>query len=170
MIVHSVILAPIRRRRNHTDLPHHPRSHQRVTAHLHRPEENPTMLLALTLISILHAAPADSLNGTWQIKGDVVGNPLNETCEIHQSGTALTGSCQIQDRAPFPLEGELKDGKITFKHGGEYEGTALTMVYTGTLAANEMKGTIDVQPFNASGTFTATPAPAAAAPAPAKKP
>ena len=131
------------------------------------------MLLALTLISILHAAPADSLNGTWQIKGDVAGNPLNETCTIHQSGTALTGTCQIQDRAPYPLEGELKDGKITFKHGGEYEGTALTMVYAGTLAANEMKGTIEVQPFSASGSFTATPAPAApaaAAPAPAKKP
>lgn len=131
------------------------------------------MLLALTLISVLNAAPADSVNGTWQLKGDVVGNPLNEICTIHQSGTALTGSCQIQDRAPYPLEGEFKDGKITFKHGGDYEGTALTMVYTGTVAANEIKGTVEVQPFSASGSFTATPAPAtpaAAAPAPAKKP
>jgi len=131
------------------------------------------MLLALTLISLLHAAPADSVNGTWQIKGDVVGNPLNEICTIHQAGTALTGTCQIQDRAPFPLEGELKDGKITFKHGGDYEGTALTMIYTGTVAANQITGTIEVQPFSASGSFTATPAPASAAPAaaaPAKKP
>lgn len=133
------------------------------------------MLLALTLVSLLNAAPADSLNGTWQLKGDVAGNPLNEICTIHQAGTALTGTCQIQDRAPFPLEGEVKDGKITFKHGGDYEGTALTMIYTGTLAANQITGTIDVQPFSVSGSFTGTPAPAAptaapaAAPAPARK-
>jgi hypothetical protein len=139
------------------------------------------MLLTIALLSALSTAPADSVNGTWKLTGDVVGNPLNEICTIKQSGTALTGTCTMQDRAPQPIEGEVKDGKVTFKHGGDYEGTALTMVYTGTLAANEIKGTIEVAPFNASGTFTATPttaaaataAPAAAAPAapaPAKKP
>jgi hypothetical protein len=67
------------------------------------------------------------------------------------------------------VTGEVKEGKVTFSHGGEYEGQALTITYSGTLASPAaLKGTIDVQPFAASGTFSAAPAaatPAATAPA-----
>jgi hypothetical protein len=127
------------------------------------------MLLTLTLVSLLHAAPtADTLAGAWQIKGDVAGNPLNEVCTIKQTGTALSGTCTRETDAPQPLTGEVKDGKVTFKHGGDYQGQELTITYTGTLASpKELKGTVDVQPFGVSGDFTATPAPATPA-APAK--
>ena len=59
----------------------------------------------------------------------------------------------------------MKDGKVTFKHGGDYQGTALTIVYSGSLAAPaQLKGTVEVQPFGVSGTFTAAPAPAPSKP------
>ena len=130
------------------------------------------MLPFLTLLAALHAPPAapsrgaaDSVAGAWQITGDVMGNPLKELCTLKQTGTALTGKCtRTDDNSTLDVTGEVKDGKVTFKHGGDYQGAALTMVYTGTLpapgaASREIKGTVEVQPFGATGTFTAAPAP-----------
>ena len=129
------------------------------------------MLPILALALSLHAAPAsDSLVGPWQIKGDVMGNPVNELCTFAQADSVLSGNCKSEDGEASILAGEIKGGKITFWHGGDWEGQALTVVYTVTLSSPaELKGTIDVRPMNVSGTFTATPAPApATTPAPAK--
>ena len=125
------------------------------------------MLLALALVSALHAAPvaADSAAGTWKITGDIMGNPLNETCTLKQAGSALSGRCvRADDGSGTDVTGEVKEGKVTFKHGGDYPGQELTITYTGTFASpKELKGTVEVLPFNVSGTFTAAPAPAPAA-------
>ena len=118
------------------------------------------MLLALALAAAVHAAPADSVPGTWKITGDVVGNPLNETCTLKQAGTLVTGSCTGETGGPYEVTGDVKDGKVTFKHAGDYQGTALIITYAGTLAAGQLKGSVDVQPFGVTGTFTAAPAPA----------
>ena len=129
------------------------------------------MLLSVLLVSALAAAPisaptADSVTGTWRITGDVQGNAVNELCTLKQAGAAITGSCTAESGQAYPVTGEVKDGKVTFRHGGEYQGQALTLTYSGMLATKPLKGTIDVQPFGVSGDFTATPA--AAAPAPTK--
>lgn len=127
------------------------------------------MLPILALLLSLHAAPAsDSLVGPWQIKGDVMGNPVNELCTFTQADSVLSGNCKSEDGEASLLAGQVKDGKVTFWHGGDWDGQALTVVYTVTQSSpTELKGTIDVRPMNVSGTFTATPAPAAP-PAPAK--
>jgi hypothetical protein len=119
------------------------------------------MLPILTLLAALHAAPAaDSVAGAWQITGDIMGNPLKEVCTLKQAGATLSGSCTNEQGGPYEVTGEVKDGKITFKHGGDYQGTALTFVYSATLASpKELTGTVEVQPFGAGGTFTAAPAP-----------
>ncbi len=124
------------------------------------------MLLTALLASALAAAPAaDSITGTWKITGDVMGNPLNSVCALKQAAAKITGTCTNTDAAdakPVDVTGEVKDGKVTFSHGGDYQGQALTITYAGALAsAKELKGTIDVQPFGVTGTFTAAPAPAA---------
>ena len=117
------------------------------------------MLLQLALLSALQLAPADSISGTWQVKGDVVGNAIDHPCTFQQSGTALTGSCGSGETA-LPLEGEVKDGKVTFRYASQYDGQAITVVFSGTLvSATELKGTINVQPFDVGGEFTAAPAP-----------
>jgi hypothetical protein len=123
------------------------------------------MLLALALAAAVHAAPAvDSLPGTWKLTGDVAGNPLVETCTIKQAGTVVSGSCTNEQGGPYEVTGDVKDGKVTFKHGGDYQGTALTIIYSATLGTPELKGTVEVQPFGVTGTFTAAPAPAPAKP------
>jgi hypothetical protein len=127
------------------------------------------MLPILALLLSLHTVdpPAtDSLAGRWQIKGDVMGNPVNETCTFTQADSVLTGSCAGEDGEAALLAGAIKGGKVTFWHGGDWEGQALTIVYSGAMASKtELKGTIEVRPMNAAGTFTMTPAPAAGAPA-----
>ena len=124
------------------------------------------MLLAFALVSAL-AAPADSISGTWQIKGEVAGNPLNTTCTLVVAEAKVSGNCKNAEGKVDPIFGEVKEGKVVFEHGGDYQGQELKIIYTGTLAsAKEMKGTIEVKPFDVSGEFTAVPAaPPAAAPA-----
>ena len=128
------------------------------------------MLLTLALLSALHAAPAaDSLTGSWKVTGDVQGNPIDEVCTITQTGATLAGSCIGNAGEKLDLTGEVKDGKVTFTHGGTYDGQALTITFTSTAStAKELKGSVFVLPFNVTGTFSAAPASAAPAPTPAK--
>ncbi|MBW3630893.1 MAG: hypothetical protein KY464_16580 [Gemmatimonadetes bacterium] len=116
------------------------------------------MLLALTLSTLLHAAPAaDSIAGSWRIMGSVEGNPVVEVCTIKQTGAALTGSCKSEGAAALAITGEVKDGAFTFRHAGEYEGQALTVAFSAPIpTATTFSGTIHVQPFDVGGQFTAT--------------
>lgn len=119
------------------------------------------MMLTLALLTALHSAPAtDSLPGRWQITGDIVGNPVKAICVIAQEGTSLSGNCSDASNEPHPLTGEAKDGKITFQYIVDYQGQPLTIVYSATFASPSLlKGTIEVKPMGATGTFTAAPAP-----------
>jgi len=117
------------------------------------------MLLTFALVAAL-AAPADSVSGTWVLKGEVAGNPLNTTCTLVVAEAKISGACKSAEGKDSPITGEVKEGKVIFEHGGDYNGQELKIIYTGTLpSAKEMKGTIEVQPFSVSGEFTATPAP-----------
>ena len=118
------------------------------------------MLLSLIAATLLHLAPAADVTGTWQIRGDIMGSPLNTVCTLKQADTAITGTCSVEGQGAADVKGEVKDGKVTFQHGGDYEGQALTVVYSGTLVSpTELKGTITINPFDVGGEFTATPAP-----------
>lgn len=123
------------------------------------------MLLTIALVSALTTAPGDSLTGAWKFTSDVSGTAWEQTCTFKQAGTVLSGSCVGEGEAAivYPLTGELKEGKLTFEHAGNYQGTPITIIFTGASEKpKELKGTILVKPFDASGTFTAAPAPAPA--------
>ena len=117
------------------------------------------MLHTLALLTALHgAAGPDSVAGTWHITGDVVGNAVNTTCVITQSGIALNGNCTNDAKVTSALTGGVKNGKVTFQYDIDYEGQPLTVIYSATLTSvREFKGTIDVKPVGATGTFNAVP-------------
>jgi len=93
--------------------------------------------------------------GTWTISGDIQGYPLNETCDLIVQDKSLTGSCKGPGEA-HDVTGTIDGGKVTFKHGGEYNGAPLTLTYTGTVSdQGVVSGIVDVDPMSASGTFTA---------------
>ena len=115
------------------------------------------MLLTFALVAAL-AAPADSVSGTWLITGAVAGNSLESTCTLVVAESKISGSCKNAEGKENGITGEVKDGKVVFEHGGDYQGTELKIIYTATLpSATEMKGTIEVKPFDVGGEFTATP-------------
>lgn len=117
------------------------------------------MLFTLALLTVLNGAPSsDSITGTWKITGDVMGNPVSTTCVIRQAGSTLTGSCSDDAKGPYALTGEVKEGKAAFQYEVDYEGQPLTVVYSAPFtAAKEFRGTINVKPMGAMGTFTAVP-------------
>ena len=115
------------------------------------------MLLTLSLLAALNAPlAADSVSGPWRVKGEVGGTPLNSRCTLVLAGTTISGSCAGEQGAPKAVTGDVKDGKITFQHGGDYQGQAITVIYSGTLESAALKGTITVKPFDVSGEFAAT--------------
>ena len=125
------------------------------------------MLLALTVASMMQLAPADTAQDRWRIEGDVQGFPIRMTCAVDVADTVLTGSCTSDDGGTMEIRGSVEGERVTFSHDGEYEGQPLTALYTGTAQSEtEVRGTIDVQPFAATGTFVARQLPAGEASAP----
>ena len=112
--------------------------------------------LSLLLLAAATAFAADSLTGAWTVTGDVMGNPVNSTCTFKQDEAGkLTGTCTGAS-GEQAATGTVTDDKVTFQHGGEYQGQALTITYTGKLGADGLlKGSISVQPFDVGGEFTA---------------
>jgi hypothetical protein len=98
-----------------------------------------------------------TVSGTWQITGDVMGNPIDSVCILEESGASIGGSCEIGGEA-IEITGEVTDQGFTFQHGSEYNGEQLTISYSGTLTAPEsMEGTVTVDPYGVSGDFSGDP-------------
>jgi hypothetical protein len=112
-------------------------------------------ILSTALLFAASMAPQPAAD-VWTIVGDVQGYPINETCTFTTTDSTLAGPCLTQDTT-YKATGTITDKKITFMHGGTYNGQDLTLTFTGTLdAAGKLTGTIDVDPLGVSGTFSAT--------------
>lgn len=109
------------------------------------------------VFSTLSFAGQDTMvSGTWKISGEVVGNAINQTCTFTQEGNKIKGTCTAPDNGkPIEAVGEVTAKQVTWKYNSEYNGEALTITYSGKLEGAELTGTIDVQPFSVSGSFTA---------------
>jgi hypothetical protein len=113
-------------------------------------------VLPLLLLSTTALFAQPTVPGSWTISGDVQGYPVNETCTFTQDKDKISGSCKGSDGKNYDTTVTVTDKKVVFVHGGEYEGQALTLTYTGTYNdKGELGGDIDVQPLNYAGTFTA---------------
>ncbi len=109
---------------------------------------------ALLLLLAASTALAAPVAGTWKIDGDVQGHPIKEICVLTGEDAALTGTCAGEKT--YPAAASLKGDMVTLTHAGEYQGQALTLTFTGKLQADgSLSGSIDVQPLNYDGAFTA---------------
>jgi hypothetical protein len=110
--------------------------------------------LFLASASTLLAQP--TVPGAWTITGDVQGYPINESCSFTQDKDKVGGTCKNAEGKTFDTTVTVKDQKVIFVHGGEYQGQALTLTFTGVWNdKGELSGAIDVQPLNYDGSFTA---------------
>lgn len=114
------------------------------------------LALALCIAALTAAtAFAAEVAGTWNIDGDVVGNPVKFTTVWKQDGETLSGTATLEGGRDVPVTGTAKDQAITFEYDTDHEGTTYHLVFSGTLGEDgTIKGTIAVA--GVDGTFTAT--------------
>ncbi len=118
-----------------------------------------TRLLSCALLLAAAVATDPIATGSWSVTGDVQGYAVTETCNLVQTDAAIAGKCIVGDKERV-VTGTVADRNITFSHASEYEGQPLTLTYAGKLDdSGKLSGTIDVQPLNYQGTFSATIAP-----------
>lgn len=105
--------------------------------------------LALTAVTAFAADVA----GTWNVDGDVVGNPVKFTTVWKVDGETLSGTATLEGK-DTPVTGTVKDTNVTFEFDNDHEGTTYHLVFTGTLGDDgALKGSIAVA--GVEGTFTA---------------
>jgi hypothetical protein len=109
--------------------------------------------VVVTVTVAVAAVAAADISGTWNVDGDVVGNPVKFACALKQAGEKLSGTATIQGKE-VPMTGSVKDRVVTFTFDVDHEGTTYTNVYTGKVGDNGViEGTIAVG--GVEGTFTA---------------
>jgi hypothetical protein len=114
-------------------------------------------LALMMAVPAVAAAPANvDITGTWSLAAEVSGVSVAETCALTQSTDGkITGSCDTPT-GKYDTTGTIADNTATLQHGGVYDGTKLVMTYTGKVGSDgAMTGTLDVDPFNVSGSFSA---------------
>ena len=100
--------------------------------------------------------PPVSVAGAWTVRADVSGNQSESNCTFTQNEADLTGTCN-SDRGPVMITGKVDGKTVSWQFDTQYEGQTLTVYYSGTpQSAEKITGTINVQPMNVSGEFTAT--------------
>ena len=118
-------------------------------------------LFVLAATSAL-AAAAPSLTGKWTLHNSIAGNESDQECNFVQTDTKLAGTCKGTEKE-LQITGSIDGNKVTWKYDSEYNGTPITLTYTGTVdETGKIAGSVNVDPFGVAGDFTAKPVVAAA--------
>ena len=117
------------------------------------------LVLSFLLASAaLAAAAADNatFSGKWQVRQSIAGNENSQACTFTQNGNDLSGTCGVEDKT-LQISGKVDGKKVTWSYKAEYNGSPLTIKYTGTIdPENKIIGTVLVEEFTVEGEFTAT--------------
>ena len=120
--------------------------------------KNVLAIAVLAFASSAFAAGAPSLSGQWAVHNSIAGNESDQNCTFVQTDNKLAGSCKNAEGKDLAVTGSIDGNKVTWQYDSEYNGSPLTLVYTATLDdSGKIAGSVEVQPFNVSGDFTATP-------------
>jgi hypothetical protein len=116
-------------------------------------------LAMMILAGVAAAADDGPFNGKWQVQQNIAGNESTQLCTFAQKGAELTGTCGSEERK-FTVAGKVEDKKVSWSYQVEYNGSPLTLKYTGTIdAENKITGTVLVEEYSVAGDFTGTKAP-----------
>jgi hypothetical protein len=111
--------------------------------------------VALVSTAAFQAQPV-SLGGAWTVRADISGNQSESSCTFTQKEGDLTGTCK-SDRGSVMIAGKVDGKTVSWQFDTQYEGQTLTVYYNGTSQSDEkITGTVNVQPMNVNGEFTAT--------------
>ena len=122
-----------------------------------------TLFLSVLLASaavVALAANNATVSGKWKIHSNAMGNEKDSECTFVQTGSDLSGTCTTDDGSA-DATGKVDGNKITWSYKTAYNGSPLTVQFTGTVDSAKMTGSLTVPEFGVDGDFTATQAPAA---------
>jgi hypothetical protein len=115
------------------------------------------LLATSALLFASSAFAAQTLTGVWTIHSKINDTESDIECKLVATDNKLTGSCNFQDK-DRQVTGTVAGDKVTLQYDADYNGTAFTLVYTGTLDnSGKIAGIVRLQPFNVDGLFTAAP-------------
>lgn len=116
-----------------------------------------SLAVALLFASSAFAAGAPNVTGKWNIHQSVAGNEADSECNLVQTENTIAGNCKSPEGKDLPVKGAVEGNKATWQFESEYNGTPLTIKFTGTIDdSGKMSGSVDVDPFGVTGDFTAT--------------
>jgi hypothetical protein len=113
--------------------------------------------IALLLGVSIPAMAADTgLSGNWKLVSDIAGTTRQSNCTFTQDGAKFMGECKREEHTT-QLTGSVSGKSVHMTAKSEYEGSPIDLTYEAKFVDdNTIKGTVDVQPVNAQGTFTLT--------------
>lgn len=114
--------------------------------------------VVVTAISLLgkptFSAEAPSVAGQWKVHQSIAGHESDQDCTFTVSDLKIAGTCKANEQTP-KVTGTVDGKKVTWKYDMDYNGSTLTLTYTGTLDDDKLSGSVDVAPYGVSGDFTA---------------
>ena len=117
------------------------------------------LLAASALLFASSAFAAQNLTGLWTIHSKINDSESNVECKLVVTDNKITGACSFQDK-DRQVTGTVDGDKVTLQYDADYNSTAFTLLYKGTLDhSGKIAGIVHLQPFNVDGLFTATPGP-----------
>jgi hypothetical protein len=96
--------------------------------------------------------PVD-VSGNWALTVETSGGTGTPSVEFKQDGETLTGNYSSQVFGEQKVTGTIKGNAITFGFTTSFQGSTVTVTYTGTADATTMKGKVTVGDLG-EGTFT----------------
>jgi len=110
------------------------------------------------LMLVVAAAPftvrAADLSGAWHLTGAIANVNIDRVWTIRQSDNKIEGPCKNQ-MGETALSGEVKGADVTWKYQANYQGSKVSLVFTGALVSDvEIKGTISTA--EADGSYAVT--------------
>ena len=98
--------------------------------------------------------PAD-VAGKWALSVETAAGTGTPSVAFTQDGESLTGNYSSQVFGEQKVTGTIKGNAITFGFTTSFQGSTVTVTYTGTADATTMKGKVAVGDLG-EGTFTGT--------------
>ena len=95
------------------------------------------------------------LTGKWSVHSSIAGNDSDADCTFVQAGTDLTGTCTASG-SDSKVTGKVDGAKVSWQYDIQYNGSPLTMKFTGTLDSGKVTGQVMVAQYGMSGDFAAT--------------
>jgi hypothetical protein len=106
------------------------------------------------LAHVVRQEKAVDVTGKWALSVETAAGTGNPSVEFKQDGETLAGTYSSQVFGEQKVTGTIKKNAITFGFTTSFQGTTVTVTYTGTADASSMKGTVTIGDLG-DGTFTA---------------